>query len=305
MPNAALAQLRAVFGTTMPGLSRTTQEHFSAAKSSAVTNVGSMKTSVGNSISAMSSSASRTVGAMALKLIDRAANMTSSVKTEFMNMNTAAATQTDIMNIIVGAAFTSMVNNAKSSATALQTALSNGARSAVTAVRSGLSQIPGIVSSVGGQAVAVARSIGANISSAFASGMRSALGDIRASANAMVAAASSALVAKALISSPSRLFMGYGSYVGEGFELGILGMIPEVMKATAALVDAPLLSQMGGFGFVPAYYAPGTGGTSVTNNTYGDLIVQQQPGEDTDAFVDRVLVRLENGWDSTPKVERS
>ena len=35
VPNAALAKLRAVFGTTMPGLSQTTEQHFSAAKSSA------------------------------------------------------------------------------------------------------------------------------------------------------------------------------------------------------------------------------------------------------------------------------
>src|SRR5690606_37200365 len=87
-------------------------------------------------------------------------------------------------------------------------------------------------------------------------------------ASAMVAAASAALVAKAMISSPSKLFMGYGEFVGEGFELGIRSMIPDAARASAALVSTPRLP---GLGPAPAaaYNTPGGGSnTQVINNTY-------------------------------------
>src|SRR5690606_17615043 len=74
------------------------------------------------------------------------------------------------------------------------------------------------------------------------------------------------LVAKAMIGSPSKLFMGYGEFVGEGFELGIRSMIPDAARAASALVASPDLP---GLGPVPAA-AYGTPGGPVVQHHYHD-----------------------------------
>lgn len=134
-----------------------------------------------------------------------------------------------------------MVSTASSKGAELTSTLRTAASNAVDAVRGQMGNLSGAVSSGGSGAVSTARSIGQNISSAFASGMESMLQRIRNAANAMVNAASDALRAKAQIQSPSKLFAGFGHYVGEGFENGIASMIPSVARTTADLVATPAL----------------------------------------------------------------
>ncbi len=128
---------------------------------------------------------------------------------------------------------------ANSAGTAIATGFSTGAAKAPALVGAALAGVPAIVSSIGTRAAFAAYAVGANIGNAMAAGMRSALGAIQSAANAMVSAAEKALVARAMISSPSRLFMQLGEYVGEGFVLGVRSMIPDASLATASLVRVP------------------------------------------------------------------
>jgi phage-related protein len=135
----------------------------------------------------------------------------------------------------------------------------NGAADAASAVSSQIGRIPGIISGIGGQAAGVAYGVGAAISEGMAAGMRSALGAIEAAAARMVAAAETAVRARAETHSPSLLFARIGTNIGEGFELGIRSMIPDVTRASAALVNTPILPGNGAY--APAYAYSGHSGT--------------------------------------------
>ena len=87
-----------------------------------------------------------------------------------------------------------------------------------------------------------ARTAGTMISRGFAAGMRSCLGQIRSAANEMVKAANKAIEAKAKIKSPSRVTKALGSYYGEGYELGILGMVRDAKRAAEKLISVPTAS---------------------------------------------------------------
>lgn len=87
-----------------------------------------------------------------------------------------------------------------------------------------------------------AYSSGYNIGLGFANGMSATLGYIRSVAAQMAAAADAAVRAKAKIHSPSRVFVGLGAYVGEGFALGIESMTRKVDEATQSIVEIPILS---------------------------------------------------------------
>lgn len=121
---------------------------------------------------------------------------------------------------------------------AIASAARDGMARAKSHISSAIGEIPGIISGIGGSAANTAYRIGANISESFASGMRSALGQIEAAAGAMVRAADTALRAKAQIASPSKLFRGRGKNSGGSYGIGIRDMIPDVARATAAMVHA-------------------------------------------------------------------
>ena len=80
---------------------------------------------------------------------------------------------------------------------------------------------------------------GAYISLGFAQGMRSQLGAIQSAANKMVAAADKAIRAKAKIHSPAKLTDGLGSFFGQGWVNGILGMVKAAQNAAQKLVSIP------------------------------------------------------------------
>lgn len=93
---------------------------------------------------------------------------------------------------------------------------------------------------------------GAYLSLGFAKGMRSQLGAIQSAANKMVAAADKAIRAKAKIHSPAKLTDGLGSFFGQGWVNGILGMVKDAQNAAQKLVsiptvDTPNLAFAGGY----------------------------------------------------------
>lgn len=132
-----------------------------------------------------------------------------------------------------------MVTSVRTGASNMAAAMSDGMSRLRAAVSSVMGQIPGVVASVGGSAASAAYSVGANISQAFASGMRSRLGEIVAAGNAMVDSARRAVVAEAMIHSPSRLFWRLGEEVPAGFAGGIDSGSDRVAAAAAAMVSIP------------------------------------------------------------------
>lgn len=114
---------------------------------------------------------------------------------------------------------------------------------------SGLSQAPTVAMTMATQvAVALktgatsAFSAGAFISQGFAQGMLSCLNMIRNAASQMAAAADKAVRAKAKISSPSKVADKLGSWWGEGYETGLLGMVKNVWDAAEKLVSIPAVA---------------------------------------------------------------
>lgn len=80
-------------------------------------------------------------------------------------------------------------------------------------------------------------SIGRNMGLGVAAGMNSALPDVTAAANAIVKEAERAANAKALIKSPSRLFMRVGDFIGQGVAVGINNSIDYVKENMMSMID--------------------------------------------------------------------
>jgi hypothetical protein len=235
--------------------------------------------------------------------------MNSNVIKSISQMRSGVTSATSQMIATVANNLSTMVSVGQSLVSQFGSALRSGAQQGVNGFRSAIQQIPGIVSSVGGSAAGVARSIGANISQAFASGMSSALGAIRAAAAAMVAAAQSALLAKAMISSPSKLFMWDGEMIGVAPALGIRKRIPDVVRSVRDLVGAArgAMERFGVDSPAMAFATPASarylqyGNGVPASPTYNDnrrldvggVTIVQRPGEDADALYRRFVGLLE------------
>lgn len=258
---------------TLTGIAASTLQQTMAARISASNQFSQMQTSVIGHATGMRTGASGQFTAMAGDALAKArltmGNMTSgiagglgSVASNFVSMKTTANSRMSEMASSATTQGTSTMANMVGS-------LAGGmARVAITMM--GLNTA---VSNAGSSASTTAYSIGSNISSSFASGMEAFLGRIRSAAAAMVNAASDALRAKAQIASPSKLFRGFGEFVGEGFEQGIASMIPSVAKTSADLVATPLLAS-------PSAYAPtagsGHGSGAVVNNFHQNFALRSQ-----------------------------
>ncbi len=72
----------------------------------------------------------------------------------------------------------------------------------------------------------------------FAEGMESGLDRVKKAADAMVAEAERATTAKAMISSPSKLFKYYGQFIPQGFALGITDNLDYVSSASEDMIDS-------------------------------------------------------------------
>ncbi|HEM3705756.1 TPA: tape measure protein [Streptococcus suis] len=115
----------------------------------------------------------------------------------------------------------------------------------VTGIRSGIGQAGGAMHAMmiairdtGMQGVSSMRVVGSMISQGLAQGMYSALGDVTAAANALVAQAERAARAKAQIHSPARLFRDrVGIYIGQGVAVGIDKSQKFVDRAMSAMFN--------------------------------------------------------------------
>lgn len=131
----------------------------------------------------------------------------------------------------VGNALRNMAASAQSAASGMKSGMSKAASAASSGVKTVIARLRSGAGS--------ARSAGAHISSGFAAGMRSCLGEIEAAANRMVAAADRAIRAKAKIHSPSRLTKGLGEFMGRGLAEGMISTYREVKTAAEGLISMP------------------------------------------------------------------
>lgn len=206
-----------IMGSTFSTIASTAAARFTEARNAAATQFGGMNTSASS----------------------QASSMAASVGGHFLGMQTRAAVQMALM-----------ASAASTQGSAMNTGLAGWISGAVARVAAGLAGIPGIIRSVGSTGASAGYYAGSMISQGFANGMLAYLGMIQGAANAMVNAASAAVIAKAMISSPSRLFKQYGAYIGEGLERGILSTVGDVGRASDMLIGATLPQPgfAGGFG---------------------------------------------------------
>lgn len=227
-------------GTAFQGIASGAALRFAEARNAATSQFGSMETEVTGHMGAMGSSVSRESEAMQANASRSAATMQGSVVGQVVAMAAATAIQMGLM-------VTAGTNAGEQMSTGLVGALMGAA--AQVAVQ--ILLIVASVQSAGSSGYAAGHYAGSMISRGFADGMLAYLGVIQGAASAMVAAASSAVIAKAMISSPSKLFRRHGGDSGEGYGLGFLDKIPMVKRAASKLVEAAIPTRAPRYAGVP------------------------------------------------------
>ena len=167
--------------------------------------------------------------------------MRSAVKTVESGLNAIGSKANSAMSKLKSA-FSGAAGSAMSAGNKVGTGFSSGVKSGMNTAKSAASSGVKAVTAKLKSGSGAARSAGTMISRGFAAGMRSCLGQIRSAANEMVKAANKAIQAKAKIHSPSRVTMAFGEYYGEGYELGILGMVRDAKRAAEKLISVPTAS---------------------------------------------------------------
>lgn len=228
--------ISSIAATNFGQLYTTVSSRTGDASSSATRNTNTMSSNVGSATKGMSGDVTSYMSTMAANAASRASSMNTGVSGQSRSMSTTTLGTIGSMRSGAEGHFGNMASTAGSRAGEMASRMTSGASQARSGVQGQIGQVPGIISSIGGAAAGVAFSVGANISSAMASGMRSALGAIQAAAAAMVSAAETALRAKAMISSPSRLFLSLGKYLGEGLVKGVRATFPQIAAAIKAMI---------------------------------------------------------------------
>lgn len=171
-------------------------------------------------------------------IVSTVRNKINAVKNSISNgMNRARSIVTNILGRIKGF-FSSAWNTVKSTV--------GGAMGRIaSAVRGGISRVVGFVRSLPGKAASALSGIGGrlvsagqNLISGFIQGIRNMAGNILNAALDAVGNAVSAVKNFLGIKSPSRLFMTFGEYTGEGMAIGMERMKPMVESAAQKMAEA-------------------------------------------------------------------
>lgn len=149
------------------------------------------------------------------------------------------------MTVIMQSAMNQIVNIVRNGMTNAAAAVRNGASQMVTAMRSTGTQMVTAALSMVNQTVSAVRngrgamqSAGYYMAQGLAVGMKSALPEVTAAANQLVAQAEKAAQAKAKIHSPSRLFRDeVGWWIGAGISVGIDKSAAMVAKSVDFIKD--------------------------------------------------------------------
>lgn len=206
---------------------------------------------------------------------------------------------------------TQLENAARTGGTTLSTVLGNGAERAVPAVASAMSRVVGAVSDAAGRMRSAGYSVGAAAGEGVAAGMEASLWRVQQAAGSIVAAVDAAMRAKAQIQSPSRLTAYIGRMLALGPVVGIQDKLSDVRRAAQSLVDAatPVFDPsafhpniglaLAEHGAALAGYAGAraTSAVPVIGSQNLTFNITQLPGEDGEAFANRVISVLSDAYD--------
>lgn len=204
----------------------------------------------------MTSSAGVLVLAVALKAVN------SSMKTIAKNAKSAekAISSMEGSVSVINSGLDALGSKAKSAVSKMTSIFSGSAGSAQSAAHKMMNGFNFGIQTGGNAAVVTTRSITNAINSSFmsaapqtyncgywigiglANGMRASLGEVRSVAMQLAEAAETAVIAKAKIGSPAKVFIVLGKYIGKGLAIGIAAMEKLVYKNTEDLVAIPSVS---------------------------------------------------------------
>jgi hypothetical protein len=186
----------------------------------------------------MASTASTQSTAMQSVMSAQAITGRTNVTQQFSQMSTSAVASILGMRTSSAVQMALMASNAQSSGTQMNTGLTSWALGAQVNLAASMLTFVSIVRNTGTSGYNAGLYAGSMIGQGFAAGMTSYLAQIRVAANQMVIAASQAVIAKAMISSPSKLFGKHGGWSALGYVDGMLSKIPAARKAGRLLVEA-------------------------------------------------------------------
>lgn len=224
-----------------------------------------------SSLSSLASEALSRAQSIKSDLISNVTTAQTSTVSQFSSMNTQSVAQLLGMRLAAVMQLALFASSASTQGQAFSANLTTAVASGVSQLRDILSQVIGIVRSVGGSAANEAYAFGANISRGFANGMLAYLSVIRNAATQMVNAATTAIHIAGMFGSPSKVSGQYGSWYGEGFVNKMLDKIPDVRRAASRLFGAANPSSYPGL--VPQPMMGYTGSGTVVNNYYEDVKV--------------------------------
>lgn len=187
--NPALTSFRTAFTTAFNGIGQTVTSSMASAQASVVAGMGAIRSAFTSGLESLKSATTS-------------------------SFNTIKSTATNNMN--------AMKSSLVSSVNAMRSNMTSGLNQMKSSAINIMNSMVSSMQSIGMRGVGVMRNVGYQIGNGLAEGMNSALGVVRAAANALVAEAERAARAKAQIHSPSRLFRDQvGRYIAEGLGVGI------------------------------------------------------------------------------------
>lgn len=217
--NAALNSINSIAITVASGVSMFSSQllalsgNLSSVTSAINSLIGIVSSLVGSfdSVSNSANSMSNTISTMA--------------STINSSMSSALSTIQNICNSITSTLQQSankMIDEGRRAGREVVQSIVDGLRNGEGSVRNATENIFNAIRRIGESAPSIMQNIGVQISNGVANGMWSAVGSVRAAANAIVAEVERAMRAKAQIHSPSRLFANsVGRYIPEGIAMGI------------------------------------------------------------------------------------
>lgn len=225
----------------MTALQAVVASRASQASTAGSTQFNQLGSNVGSRLSEMQSAAQSRMSTLQGAVTSQSSTARQNAVSQFSQMNSTVALRMAAMELNTGLKLRAMASGAKTQSENMASNLDKGASTGASNVNSQLAKIALYIAGQGVKASAVALLAGQNIGNSFARGMELALDRIRSAASSMVAAANAAVMAKAMIASPSKLFMRLGEYMGEGVEVGLLKKVAAVERASEALVYTPNL----------------------------------------------------------------
>lgn len=178
-------------------------------------------------------------------VIATGAALTAAMTTAMSGMTAAATSGMAAASAAISAGVAQINATMSSAGAQLTSSMQSAMDQLVNAVRAGVQQAQAAIAPLPGQMAAVVsggagqmQSAGSALMEGMRAGIMAKAGEIAAAAAAVVHQAIAAARAAAAVASPSRVFMEIGGFMGEGMEIGLLGMRDAVGKAGDKLANA-------------------------------------------------------------------